>query len=202
MKGYETRVLHKPLELRKDEEGSVHIEGLGIVFNELSEDLGGFQERILPEAMDGVDLSDVYSFINHDPNLVMGRTKSGTMEVEVRSDGVHYRVRPPKSALTYIENIERGDIDGSSFSFRIAQGGDSWEERDGGQVPLRTIKKFSAIKEIGAVVGPAYTQTSSDIALRNLQEWKKTQEVPEEGMDEATKMKADLLKVKSKENKF
>lgn len=198
---YETRVLHRPLESRKDDDGNAYIEGLGIVFNELSEDLGGFQERILPEAIEGVDLSDVYSFINHDPNLIMGRTKSGTMEVEVKSDGVHYRVKPPKSALTYIENIQRGDIDGSSFSFRIAQDGDSWEDRDG-QVPLRTIKKFSAIKEIGAVVGPAYTMTSSDVALRNLDEWRKSQEPEVPEIDEATKMKADILKIRSKENQI
>ena len=201
MKGnYETRIMQNPLEARQAEDGTVNIEGLGIVFNELSEDLGGFQERILPEAMDGVDISDIYSFINHDPNLVMGRTKSGTMEVEIRADGVHYRVRPPKSMTQYIENIQRGDIDGSSFSFRIAQGGDSWEERDGGQVPLRTITKFMAVKEMGPVINPAYKQTSSDIALRNLENWKKEQ-VPE-GVDEATKMKADLLKIREKENKF
>lgn len=203
----EVRINRGRVEYRKDpESGEVRISGLGIVFNELSEDLGGFQERILPEAVEGLDLSDVYSFINHDPNIVMGRTKSGTMSVEVRDNGVYYEVTPPKSASIYVENIERGDIDGSSFSFRIASEGDTWEEREGGLVPLRTITKFGKVKEMGAVVGPAYPQTTAEAGLRSLEEWrsseKKEEEVipPTPSVDEQTKMKGDTLKLREKDN--
>lgn len=202
MKEYELRTNIGNVECRKTEDGEVYIDGRGIVFNEVSEDLGGFQERILPEAVAGLDWSDVYSFINHNPNVVMGRTKSKTMTIEVKADGVHYTVRPPKSAGRYVENIQRGDIDGSSFMFRIADGGDSWEERDG-QVPLRTITKFEKVKEMGAVVGPAYPQANADVAVRSMKEWlqeKKPSLEPEVEMDDATRMKGDLLKMREKDN--
>jgi len=196
--GYETRIIKGNVELRKDGE-ETHIDGLGIVFNKVSDNLGGFQERILPEAVADVDWSDVYSFINHDPNIVMGRTKAKTMTIDVRKDGVHYSVKPPKSATTYIENIERGDIDGSSFMFRVAPDGETWTERDEDQVPLRTITKISKVKEMGAVVGPAYPQTTADTALRSLEEWR-SNSTPE-GVDDATKMKGDILKARAKDNK-
>ena len=203
----EIRTNNSKVEYRKDSEsGEVHIEGRGVVFNELSDDLGGFQERVLPEAVEGLDWKDVYSFINHDPNIVMGRTKSGTMKIDVRSDGVYYDVTPPKSAGRFVENIERGDIDGSSFAFRVAGDGDTWEERDGGLVPLRTIKRFSRIKEMGAVIEPAYPQSTAESALRSLEEWRskdKDEEDkpdPEPEMNESTKMIGDTLKTREKDN--
>ena len=187
--------LSESVEVRQTEDGEVYIEGRGIVFNKDSDNLGGFVERILPEAVEELDWKDVYSFINHNPDHVMGRTKSGTMSVEVRKDGVYYSVKPPKGATQFIENIQRGDIDGSSFSFRVAPDGDTWEERSDGTV-LRTVKKFLTVKEIGAVVSPAYPQATADVALRSLEEWKKSQEP--EGMDDATKMKGDILKLREK----
>ncbi len=194
---YETRMINGNVECRTTESGEVWIEGRGIVFNEWSSDLGGFTERIAPEAVQGMDWSDVYSFINHDPNVIMGRTKSGTMSIEVRGDGVYYKVKPPKSAKRYIENIQRGDIDGSSFTFRVAPGGDSWEERDDGSV-TRTITKFDKIKEMGGVVSPAYPQTTAETALRSLETWRKDHEP--QRMDDATKMKGDTLKMREKDN--
>ena len=201
-KTFETRFnTGNKVEIRKTEEGEVYIEGRGIPFNVESDPIGGwFTERVLPEAVEGLDWGDVYSFVNHNPNNVMGRTKSGTMTIDVRNDGVYYSVKPPKAAQQFIENIERGDIDGSSFSFRIAPDGEVWEDRsDEKKIPLRTIKKFSIVKEMGAVVGPAYPQADASVAKRSLEEWRKSQE-PEDGMDDATRMKGDLLKMREKDN--
>lgn len=204
MSNLENRINNsQKIECRTTDDGSFRIEGYGIVFNKLSHDLGGFQERISPEAMEGVDLSDVYSFINHDPNLIMGRTKSGTLDIEVREDGVWFSAKAPKSAGLYVENIQRGDIDGSSFSFRVAKDGDVWEERKDGQVPLRTINKFGVVKEIGAVVSPAYPSTTAEAGLRSLEEWRSAntkEETPVVGVDEQTKMIEDELKIREKDN--
>jgi len=86
----------------------------------------------------------------------------------------------------------------NSFSFRVASDGDTWEERDGGIAPLRTIKKFSKIKEMGAVVGPAYPQTTADSALRSLEEWRSSHQT--KGVDEATLMQMEVLKLREKDN--
>ncbi len=216
MEKTENRFCSGKVEVRKAEDGQEYIEGRGIVFNDLSNDLGGFQERILPGALDGVDLSDVYSFVNHDPSVVLGRTKSGTMDISVRSDGVYYKVSPPKGAGRYLENIKRGDIDGSSFSFRVDERDVEWEKRDG-DVPIRNIKKFTVVREIGPVVGPAYTTTTAEATFRALEEFKKSTETykknfsdttiieesvaPPKPVDEETKMKGDLIKSRLKFNK-
>ena len=43
-------------------EGSRKIEGVAIVFNQLSEDLGGFREMIIPDAVQNViEQSDIFS---------------------------------------------------------------------------------------------------------------------------------------------
>ena len=42
------------------------IEGVAIVFNSLSNDLGGFREQIIPEAVEGViEKSDIFFLYNH-----------------------------------------------------------------------------------------------------------------------------------------
>ena len=50
------------------------VEGYAILFNTLSDDLGGFKEIIAPNALNGVDISDVKCLINHDFSYVIGRT--------------------------------------------------------------------------------------------------------------------------------
>ena len=48
------------------------IEGYAIIFNSLSDDLGGFREIVAPNALDGVNVSDVKCLINHDFSYIIG----------------------------------------------------------------------------------------------------------------------------------
>ena len=63
------------------------IEGYAIIFNSMSDDLGGFREIVAPNALDGVDVSDVKCLINHDFSYVIGRTQAGTLELQVDEKG-------------------------------------------------------------------------------------------------------------------
>ena len=54
-------------------EGKDVVMGHAAIFNTLSEDLGGFRERIEPGAFDGVLENDVRAYFNHDPNYLLGR---------------------------------------------------------------------------------------------------------------------------------
>lgn len=58
------------------------IKGYAIIFNIMSDDLGGFREIVAPNALDDVDISDVKCLINHDFNYVIGRTQAGTLELK------------------------------------------------------------------------------------------------------------------------
>ena len=118
-------LVHPGGELRVEARGLTRvIRGYPIVFNRLSENLGGFRERILPEAMDrtlreGVDLRALF---NHNPDHVLGRLSSGTLRVQADAEGLMMELTPPSSAAAIVESIERRDITGGSFAFHPVGG--------------------------------------------------------------------------------
>jgi len=106
---------------------------------------------------------------NHDPNFVFARTKSGTLKLSVDEKGLRYEFAPPKSeqGKSLMESIARGDVDQSSFGFRVSK--DSWEDRNGTQV--RTIEKLAQLIDISPVTYAAYEDTT--VAARSRQRWLK-----------------------------
>lgn len=162
-------------ELRASPDGK-KIVGHAAVFNTLSENLGGFREKITPGAFkDALKTSDIRALFNHDPNYVLGRVKAGTLTVGEDERGLAFDVTPPDAqwARDLMVSIGRGDISGTSFGFRVAKGGDTWEEQSDGTV-LRTINKFEELRDVSPVTYPAYPDAS--VALRSLEEWKAEKE--------------------------
>src|ERR1039458_9213802 len=82
------------LEVREQADG--HIKGYPILFNRLSEDLGGFRERILPDAIQFAD--DLKADFNHNPDCILGRTRAGTLKVSTDARGVFMDVDPPATS--------------------------------------------------------------------------------------------------------
>ena len=150
------------------EEGNTLI-GYAAVFNQLSEDLGGFVEMIEPGSFSDVLDDDVRALINHDSNLILGRTPN-TLEIEEDDLGLRYSVDLPDTtfASDLKVSLERGDVSQSSFGFRVAV--DEWHEPDEDrQLHLRIIKKFKRLFDVSPVTFPAYPQT--DVALRSLENY-------------------------------
>jgi len=147
------------------------ITGYGIVFNKWSQDLGGFREIILPEAINGViERSDVLALMNHDMSRgVLARCTQGKGSMSLRADnkGVQYSFKAPKYNLgdELLEGVERGDIRASSFAFTVAPGGDQWDKNEDGTWN-RTVKSFDKIYDMSPVYSPAYTDTT--VAKRSL----------------------------------
>lgn len=163
-------------ELRAESEGeddkTNRIIGYGSVFNSRSENLGGFREVIMPGAFDEVLEDDVRALFNHDPNFVLGRNKAGTLTLSTDENGLRYEIHAPQTQTIQdlvIEPMKRGDINQSSFAFRLASDGDEWAEDDEGII-VRTIHKFSRLFDIGPVTYAAYTDANS--ATRSMKQWK------------------------------
>ena len=109
------------------------IEGYAIIFNQLSEDLGGFREMILPEAVNQelINKSDIFYLYNHCDNstpLARSNHGSGSLELIIDNKGLKYRFNCINSE--FYELVKRGDLDKSSFAFSLPKdgSGEIWEK--------------------------------------------------------------------------
>lgn len=149
-------------EVRADEGGNI-IDGRPIVFNQPTDIAGWFEETIEAGALDDTDLSDVRFCKNHDTSNVYARSKKGkgTMTLTPDDEGLLMSAEVDKEnnplAATLYSEISRGDIDGMSFMFTVAE--DRWEELDS-DYPKRFITKIGTVLEVSAVTFPAYPQTT------------------------------------------
>lgn len=155
-----------PVEIRVSDEENRRIVGHAAVFNSRSQLIAGlFQETILPGAFRDVLNDDVRALINHNPNYILGRTKSGTLRLSEDSTGLAVDITPPDTtyARDLLTSMNRGDIDQMSFSFKV--GKDRWYEEDG--VVVREIIKIDKVYDVSPVTYPAYTET--DVSARSLE---------------------------------
>lgn len=137
------------------------VTGYAAVFGVESNDLGGFRERIAEGAFDGVlnGDTDVRCLLNHDANIVLGRTKSGTLRLSSDSRGLRFECDLPESRSDLKEAVERGDIDGASFRFKVGE--EDWE----GEV--RTVKTIKELHDVTLATYPAYPQASVEMRTSN-----------------------------------
>ncbi len=150
------------------------IVGRAAVFNALSEDLGGFRERIAPGAFAAtIAENDIRALINHRSDHVLGRNRAGTLTLAEDEEGLSVRITPPETsyARDLATSISRGDISGMSFGFRTLT--DEWNVEEG--EPVRTLKAVRLF-DVSAVTFPAYPQT--EVALRALTAFRETLKPP------------------------
>lgn len=139
------------IEVRDAEGDDMVLEGYAAVFNSET-DLGHFREVIKPGAFDDVMTNDVRALINHDPNLILGRTENGTLELSTDERGLKYRVKLGNQsyAKDFYESVKRGDISQSSFAFTIED--QSWNE----ERTVRSVDKVRQLLDVSPVTYPAY----------------------------------------------
>jgi HK97 family phage prohead protease len=175
MKDRETRSFKFEVRAVGDEKPAIR--GYAAVFDKKSDDLGGFREIIRPGAFKKtIKEADVRALFNHDPNYVLGRTKSGTLELSEDDKGLAIDIDPPDTQFVrdLMTSIGRGDIDQMSFGFRTIK--DSWNEpKEGGEITRELLEV--ELFDISPVTFPAYPQTS--VAVRS-----KVEELQKERADE------------------
>ena len=149
------------LRAERTESGDTIVRGYAAVFDQLSEDLGGFKEKINNRAFDKVLDNDVVALLNHDKNIVFGRTSAGTLKLSVDERGLVSEIKMPntQAAKDTIELMERGDISKMSFGFYVDK--DKWVEDSTGFV--REVKEVKRLIDVSLVTRPAYSQTSASV---------------------------------------
>lgn len=141
------------------------IEGVASVYTQ-DYDTGWFVERIAQGAFDRAlsEKQDVRCLFNHDVNNVLGRTKSGTLRLSNSKGGLGYDCDTDPNTTVGRDvpaMIDRGDVDGCSFSFNVRK--DNWsDEFDAAGKYVRSIRVIEDLDlfDVGPVTFPAYTDTS------------------------------------------
>lgn len=146
------------------------LDGRPIVYSSPTDIGGYFQEVIEPGALDDTNLRDVRFLVNHDTHMIpLARSrrnnKNSTMQLTPDDKGMKIRanvdVENNSDARNLYSAVSRGDIDGMSFMFSVAD--EEWENLDS-DYPIRHIKKIGEVDEVSAVTFPAYEAT--DISVR------------------------------------
>jgi HK97 family phage prohead protease len=151
------------------------IGGIAAVINSVT-DLGYFEEVIERGAFDYA-LSkeyDIRCLFNHEAELILGRTLSGTCNVFVNGDGnLEYTWVPDyenPNHMSVVRSIMRGDITQSSFAFTIKE--QKWSDSTKyGTMGKRTITVIEDLYDVSPVTYPAYADTEADarsiVAMRD-----------------------------------
>lgn len=162
----EIRAFNFEVRAENDDERGNMLTGQPIVYDEPT-DMGWYTEIIDNGALDDTDLRDVRFLVNHNTDMIpLARSRNNnvnsTMQMTVVPNaGMDIRVNLDTDnnadAKALYSAVERGDISGMSFMFRVDK--DMWEELDS-EKPTRHIVAISRVYEVSAVTFPAYEQTS------------------------------------------
>lgn len=103
--------------------------------------------------------ADVIATWQHNFSEILGRNTANTLLVEEDDIGLRYEITPPSWADRYLETIERGDVTGSSFTFRAVK--TEWDSSNP-DMEIRTVIEAELI-EVAPVTHPAYPQSEAEV---------------------------------------
>lgn len=163
------------VESRSEDDGNEreYVVGYAAKFGVNSLVLGDFVERIDPGAFGIVSERrgrrqplETRALWNHDANFPLARYP-GTLKLTVDDVGLRYEFPVPDTTYgrDLAANIRAGIVRGSSFSFTVPSGGDSWAVEDGRSI--RTIQRVDSLLDVSPTTFPAYPDTDVTVAQRS-----------------------------------
>jgi len=158
--GSEAQLLayQSPAEIRMTEDEK-YVEGYVLKYGVKSTDLGGFTETIRRGAVTKtLKEADIRCTLNHDANLLLGRSGAKTAEYREDKIGCAFQCLIPETQTgrDLRVSIGRGDIDGCSFGFRTIK--DEWDK----EYTERELVEIALI-DGGPVTYPAYPDTDAHL---------------------------------------
>jgi hypothetical protein len=190
-------------EIRTLEDNTTKITGYAAVYNQLSDDLGGFREKIKKGFFTPVLGDDVRALINHDSNLVMGRTTSGTLIIQEDRNGLNVEIFPANTSYEndLITHMKRGDVNQMSFQWITEK--DEWDSSDLNNI-VRTLILAKELWDVSVVTFPAYPQTNAEtnsarqILIKHLEEMERDLEEISSKEEEKDRKKQEHISVMRK----
>lgn len=100
--------------------------------------------------------------VNHNPDLIVGRSSAGTLRMWTDEKGLRYEITPPvnQHGKFVTDAVRRGDITGVSFMFKAEKQSFADEMRDGRRVKVRTLLSVR-LADISLATTPAYAGASA-----------------------------------------
>lgn len=146
------------------------VEGYFSVFDEVTKLYDGVYEKVRKGAFSKTLNNDIRALLDHDSGKVVGRNKSGTLELREDDKGLYGKIVLPNTsyAKDIYELIKRGDVNQCSFGFNILKENDSKYE-DGYLFELEEID----LHEVSIVTFPAYPSTSISARSKDVEKIKK-----------------------------
>lgn len=134
------------------------IDGYFALYENETELWEGSYEIITKGAFDNTLNNDIRALWNHNTQYVLGRNKSGTLELKADDKGLFGTIKLPNTqyARDLHELVIRGDVDQCSFGFNILA--EDLEELASGGYRWR-INEID-LHEVSVVTFPAYENTS------------------------------------------
>lgn len=171
----ETRYMQmQDVTTRSDENGDLYLEGLFVVYDSVYDVFPGATESIAKGAFSESVNGDVRALYNHNTDIVLGRTRAGTLELRDTDRGLWGRIKiNPKDsdAMNAYARVKRGDLTGCSFGFDIPEGGEETIYKDDGTVHFK-ITKVNPLWEVSPCVFPAYEATHISARGKDLEKAK------------------------------
>lgn len=165
----------------REEEDAFLIEGYFAVFNSIYELWDGATEEIIQGAFANTLEEDIRALVNHDTTLVLGRNKSGTLELAEDERGLFgsIKINPKDSdAVNLYERVKRGDVSQCSFGFEIVR--EETEFPEDGKIHWKILEV--RLHEVSVCTFPAYKETevearkeqAEQIEKRKIEAWKES----------------------------
>jgi len=198
----EQRTITELRAVRAEGDSGPGLVGYAAVFNVEANIGGAFIETVAPGAFTNVLEAepDTRALVNHDPNLVLGRTPK-TLRLEQDEHGLKVEVDLPDTqvARDLVVLIDRGDVDEMSYAFTVAA-----DEMDSsGEVPKRTITEIGELFDVTVATYGAFKQTEVEVGYRSAAEVlayheSKGAEPSSENTEPQPRHRLDLAKLKLK----
>lgn len=141
---------------------NMYVQGYASVWNQWSQDLGGFRERIAPNALGWNADDDVTALLNHSRDTPYARFSTHGLFLRNDATGLRYAFAPPNTTAgrDLVELVRGKIINKSSFAF--VPESDDWDVSDDGGV-TSTITS-ALVVDVSPVTSPAYRGTSVELA--------------------------------------